>query len=223
MPAAGTLTKKKKTFGSRLWNDISQQGKKKTRNSDFSVGAKAEIRRNVLAEIGAESARVLDLFAGAGEMYQATWKDAAHYVGCDLEWFKDERLCYVVDNRRLMRTLDLQGFNIFDMDHYGSPWEHAWMLMRLREIKPGERVGVVLTEGSNLNVRMGGIPMALRGLAGVRPGMAGAGTAHDEIIDRALRALLDRWCAKQIRQWRARHKTGSQMRYIGMVIEGISR
>lgn len=222
MPSAGTLTKpKKKTWGATLWDDVGGRGKKKTKNSDFAEDAKAEIRQNVLDEIGPSCARVMDLFAGEGEMHARVWHRASVYVGCDLEWPKDKRKIFVVDNRRLMRSIDLSGFNVFDLDHYGSPWEHALLLTKVRPVANGERVGLILTEGSNFKVRMGGLPMALSVMAGMKNGMGGAGTSHDEIIDRALCDLYERWGVKQIRRWQARHRTGSQMRYIALVLEGV--
>ena len=222
MPSAGTLTKsKKKTWGADLWSEVGGKGKKKTKNSDFAEEAKAEIRQNVLDEMGYENARVMDLFAGDGEMYSRVWHKASTYVGCDLEWPKDKRKIFVVDNRRLMRSIDLSGFNVFDLDHYGSPWEHVLLLTKARAVANGEKVALVLTEGSNFKVRMGGLPDALAAMAGMKRGMGGAGTSHDEIIDRALCDLYERWGVKQIRRWQARHRTGSQMRYIALVLQGV--
>ena len=219
MPKAGVLVKRK-TFGSTLWQDIAKNGSKKTKNSDFAKPAKVQIRKNVLAAIG-EPAVVLDLFAGAGEMFQSVYKNAAtDYVGCDLEWPRDDRLIYVCDNRRLMRAIDLGRFNVFDLDHYGSPWEHVMLLAKRRPVESGERLGVVITEGSNFKVRMGGLPAALQRLAGLKSGMAGAGGKHDEIIEMALAGMCEYWGVRILRRWHARSKTGSHMRYIGMVVEG---
>src|SRR5262252_2796473 len=95
----------------------------KTNTAPIARAAKIEIRRNLLAAI--KPARVFDAFAGAGELHDAVWCEAAEYVGCDEKWFRDHRLMYVADNRRVLRAVDLTAFNIFDLDAYGSPWEQA--------------------------------------------------------------------------------------------------
>ena len=92
----------------------------KTNNNPAARAAKIEIRRQVLAAIGAGNAAVFDAFAGEGELYREVWAAAASYVGCDLEWYRDERLVYVADNRRVMRAIDLVAFNLFDFDSAGA-------------------------------------------------------------------------------------------------------
>lgn len=217
MPKAGVLVKRR-TFGTHLPAAVLEKGK--TKNSDFAKSAKAQIRKNVIQEIGTSTV-VLDLFAGEGEMYRAAYKgEVSDYVGCDLEWPRDDRLIYVCDNRRLLRAIDLGRFNVFDLDHYGSPWEHVMILAKRRPVASGERIGVVITEGSNFKVRMGGLPAALQRLAGLKSGMAGAGCKHDEIIEMALAGMCEYWGVRILRRWHARSKTGSHMRYIGMVVEG---
>ncbi|HVH77139.1 MAG TPA: hypothetical protein VM755_19655 [Stellaceae bacterium] len=47
-----------------------------------------------------------------------------------------------------MRAIDLAPFNLFDFDAWGSPWEHVAILCARRPVQPGERIGLVLTDGS---------------------------------------------------------------------------
>ena len=54
-------------------------------------------------------------------MHIAVWNRASHYVGCDLEFYRDERTAFVANNIRVLRTIDLSEFNIFDLDAYGVP------------------------------------------------------------------------------------------------------
>ena len=71
-----------------------------------------------MAEIGAEAASVFDAFAGEGQMFKAVWCQAARYVGCDKDaWYpQDERMAFAkCDNRRVLRAVDLRGYNIFDL------------------------------------------------------------------------------------------------------------
>jgi hypothetical protein len=197
----------------------------KTNNHPAAGVAKAEIRRNVFACLHRDDvpAAVFDAFAGDGAMYREVWKDAPIYAGCDMTWYRDERRMYVADNRVVLRAIDLRRFNIFDLDAWGSPWEQALIVCARRPVAPGERLGLLLTEGSGLKVKMGGLPHALRNLAGMRPGarLAGAGRAQDELIDRAIAGLCRRMNVQVLRRWQANGKTGAAMRYIGLVLEGI--
>lgn len=198
-----------------------KRNKVKTNSHPAAAKAKADLRRNVLAEIGAGNAHVFDAFAGNGVMYEAVWREASSYAGCDLVWYRDHRLAYVADNRRVLRSVDLAQFNIFDLDAYGSPWEQALIVADRREVSPGERIGILLTEGSGLNMKLGGMPIALRKMAGLTKSFVGASKQQDFIIDRAITGLCQRMKARLIRRWQAIGKTGASMRYIGLVLEGV--
>lgn len=193
---------------------------KKSDNHPKSRRLKREVRQKILDEIGADHAVVFDAFAGAGEMYRAVWCAAAKYVGCDTTWYRDGRTLYVADNRRVLRAIDLGLFNIFDLDAYGAPWEQALIVADRRRLEPGERVGLVLTEGSGLNLKLGGVPLALREVAGIIKIPAGASRRHDEIIDRAIAGLCRRMNAVISKRWQGLGKSGAAVRYIGLVIEG---
>ncbi len=101
--------------------------------------AKAQLRHNVLDEIGAGHAKVFDAFAGDGAMWRAVWRQAGAYVGCDATWYRDERQVFVADNRRVLRAIDLAPFNVFDLDAYGSPWEQAMIIAARRPVRAGAR------------------------------------------------------------------------------------
>lgn len=183
-------------------------------NAEHGWKAKAEIRRNVLNTVG-PSARVFDAFAGPGLMYREVWKDAAGYVGCDERWYRDERVCYVADNRRVMRCIDLSAFAIFDLDAFGSPWEQAMILCARRKIGPGERIGVVLTQGlakrqqSLALLRMAGLDDALR---------QKVGSLHAEVVERAMMGLVKRMHGRIVKAWKATTEA-QNMTYLGLVIE----
>lgn len=199
--------------------DLAARAGAKVNNHPAAARAKAELRRLVLESLGDATPRVFDAFAGDGAMYRAVWHHAAGYVGCDLKWYQDERLAYVADNRRLLRAIDLQPFNIFDLDAYGSPWEQAYIVAMRRRVAPGEPVGLLLTEGSALGVKMGNLPTVMKLLAGVRD-VAGASRAQDDLIDRAIAGLCRRMNVVLERRWQAHGKTGAQMRYIGLLLRG---
>jgi hypothetical protein len=193
----------------------------KVDNAGAALPAKVQIRQHVLAAIGADNARVFDAFAGEGQLYRRVWHQAAGYVGCDRNWLRDERLMYAADSRRVMRALPLQEFSIFDFDAYGSPWEHVVILCARCRLQPGQRFGLILTEGSGLNLKFGAMPSALAQLAGLRamPGL-NRERAYGALLDRALAAAAGRLGGRIVKRWQATGKTGAQVHYIGLVLEG---
>lgn len=197
----------------------SLKGTKKVRNHPKGKAAKEAIRRNVLDAIGRQ-AHVLDAFAGSGQMHAAVWYEAAGYIGCDKAWCRDKRLAFVADNRRVLRAIDLTPFTIFDLDAFGSPWEQAIIIADRRPVKPGERVGMILTEGSGLTMKQGGLPLAICELTGMRRRMAGLSRWQDDVINRAIDGLAKRMRCTIERRWQAERKAGAAMRYIGLVLCG---
>lgn len=197
------------------------RGAKKTNNHRKSRGAKATLRRNVMREIGA--VRVFDGFAGSGRMHRDVWRDAEHYVGCDMRWYRDDRAAYVADNRRVLRAIDLSEFNLFDLDAYGSPWEKVIIIAARRTVSRGEMIGICLTDGSGLNLKMGGLPGALREIAQLSGTPSGAARMHDEIIDRAIGGLARRMRCEVVARWDAQGKTGSAVRYVGLALRGVGQ
>jgi hypothetical protein len=118
-------------------------------------------------------------------------------------------------------TTGASCFTVFDLDAFGSPWEQALILAARRPVAPGERIGLVLTEGSQLKTRFGGLPLAMRIAAGMAPEAdLGLGRMHDEMIARALRGVVRRMGARVVKEWAARGFTGAGMRYHGAVLEG---
>ena len=178
-----------KGFGASLTGDKAQRIDR--------APAKVSMRRNVLDAIGRDRARVFDAYAGPGAMYDGAWYEAAQYTGCDEEWFRDARRVFVADNQVVLRALDLDAFNIFDLDAFGSPWECATIIAARRKVQPGEaRQALCLTDGSGLRLKLSGVPHALARLAGVggNVGLATAGTKRCS-------AARWTWCA---RGWGAR-------------------
>jgi hypothetical protein len=183
--------------------------------------AKTRIREMVLAAIGAEKARVFDVFAGEGAMYRAVWHEASDYIGCDKDWFRqDPRKTYVGDNRRVLRAIDLAPFTIFDCDAWGSPWEQLYIIAARRPLEPGERLGLAITEGLGLKMNMGGTSKALAKLAGIKTHMPGMGAARNDLIERALRRILEMMHASVERRWQADGNKGSRVTYMGLVLRG---
>ncbi len=205
----------------------------KVENNPLALAAKLELRENVLAEVA--QAHVFDAFCGGGvggaAMYRGVWAKAASWVGCDgRPW--DPRIDpprFVADNRRVLRCLDLQAFNVFDFDAFGSPWEQMLILAARRRWAPGELGAVVVTDGSNLQMRVGGIPRAIAQIVGMErlQGIPSISIAHD-LQQMALRAWAPKAGVVPRRVWvaKGRHAAhngksgGADMLYMAMVFSG---
>ena len=191
-------------------------------NAKHGTPTKVQLRRHVLAAVTPERAVVFDAFAGEGKMYQAVWKDAAGYVGCDERWHDDERCCFVGDNHRVLRAIDLAPFTVFDLDAYGSPWDQLTIIAARRpRLGPGDRIGILLTEGTWLKTRA---KDPVRGLREALPSHLVTPipySVHDELIARAVRRLVGRMHGRVSRVWSAIGVTGAKVRYLAVVVDGI--
>lgn len=191
----------------------------KTDNNPKAFKAKVAIRQHLLAAIGAKAA-VFDAFAGQGEMYRAVWSTAVAYTGCDLKHMRDERMMFAADNRRVLRAIDLAPFNVFDLDAYGSPWEQAIIIADRRPVKAGELVALALTEGAGFAYKSNVMPIAIRVLTGLRPGVVGLAKKQDNVINRAIAGLAKRMRCDVVSRWQAEGRTGASMRYVGLILRG---
>jgi hypothetical protein len=187
--------------------DLLRYGKRD--NSKAAHKAKVTIRENVLGSIGEKDAQVFDCCSGEGQMYRAVWHRAADYCGCDRDWFPHaQHKAFKADNRRVLRAIGLQHYTVFDVDTWGSPWEALYIIAVRRPLAPEERLGLVMTD------------KALGKVAGIRTHMPGMGAARDDIIERALRRILELMHAKVERRWQANGDKGSRVRYMGMILRG---
>lgn len=190
-------------------------------SSTKALAAKISIRAHVLDQIGAANADVCDLYAGQGGMYSAVWHNARSYIGCDELWFRDARRVFVLDNCRVLRAIDLQACNVFDFDAFGSPWEQLTILSARRRVAVGERVGLCVTDGSDLTMRLGKMPHALALLVGLPTRFVRPNRQHDHMIDIALRTVATRMGARIEREWTASTNLRSALRYFGLVLVGV--
>jgi hypothetical protein len=200
----------------------------KTDNGRGAKRAKVELREHVLEAV--QPARVFDAFCGLGEMWSSVWNKAASYVGCDSrEWTADEKhKRFVADNRLVMRCVDLQAFNVFDFDAYGSPWDQLIILAKRRTWAEGEIGAVVITDGSSMKTRFGSVSTSMAAMLGVsRDGLPRSMKTAAEIQ----KLLIGKWCkvagVRAQRIWRAEGKGsgrgGQTMTYTAIVFEGCKR
>lgn len=204
-----------------------RQSATKQQHGKDAHAAKKEIRLQALAAV--PNPTVFDAFCGDGGMFRAAWYRATKYVGCDLRFWPpqqaDTRRRFVADNMRVMRAIDLQEYNIFDLDAYGSPWEHMLVLASRRKWAPKEVGAVILTDGTNLKMRFGQLPAAIQQLLAADSNAIGACSANAEIAQAmALRAWAALSGVDISKMWtaegRGSGKGGSKMVYTAIVVVG---
>jgi len=203
----------------RRWAKRVTRTQVRIRNHRGGKSAKVTIRHNVLDAIG-RTAHVFDAYAGGGEMYREVWRHAAGYVGCDTEWYRDGRTLFVCDNRRVMRSIDLSRFSIFDFDAFGSPWHQMLLMAARRPVQAGERIGVTFTDGTLVKLKQGGLPNAMAVAAGMIGKISGLQRWRDDIIQRAIHGVARRIGCDVERQWQAEGKSRAKVLYIGLVLRG---
>lgn len=136
-------------------------------NSPGALGVKVALRRKALEHVN--PARVLDCFCGPdGVMWSLVWRGgAATYAGIDQAFVleREKRSRWVGDTHKILRAIDLQAWNVFDVDAFEDPWRAAVIIAARRRWAKGER-GAILVTTSTLKIRFG-IPRGLQELVGV--------------------------------------------------------
>jgi len=191
---------------------------KSVNNHKKALKTKITVRDRILQEIG--EASVFDAFAGSGKMYREVWHRAQAYVGCDLRWYPDQREAYVCDNTRLLRALDLQRFNLFDLDAYGSPYTQLAIIAARRRLAAGDRVGLVLTDGLFNRLKFGALPLGLAKLAGVDRSARGANRLIHRLRRRAIEQVASSMGGAVELWFEGEGKTSAKVAYIGIVLRG---
>lgn len=210
----------------RKANQISKFSTKRE-NADAATSAKVKLRRNVLEAVG-KPAHVFDAFAGPGVMYAEVWREADSYVGCDKRSYVDERMMFCADSARVMRAIDLQRFNIFDLDSFGSPYEQVIIMAARRKVAKDELIGMLITDGTELQLKMNAFPIAVGQLAGLRAGQVGVAGNADFIMTRIINGIAKRTNCDIVKRWQVENRSvgktggasGIRMRYIGLVLRG---
>lgn len=114
------------------------------------------------------------------------------------------------------------AFNLFDLDPFGSPWERAMLIAARRPLAAGERIGIALTEGSGIAIKVGALPAALRALTEIARGAAFKCDAAGlrALHMRALRGLAARMEAEIVACRGAAGKSGAMVQYYAVLLEG---
>lgn len=108
---------------------------KDVKTDNRSLPTKLAMRTRVLQAAGVTEARVLDVCAGEGRIWDAMRRRiaVAQYVPCD----KTSRRpgAFELEAIQAIRVFDLAEFNVIDIDPYGDPWWIYFMLLPLLRTK----------------------------------------------------------------------------------------
>ncbi len=180
-------------------------------------GVKIEIRRRLLPMIAVPS--VLDCFTGEGKLYRACYR-AAQYLGLDKKKIADGRNTLNIDNLKYLRSADLARFNVFDLDAYGSPWHQFLVILKRRRLMPGERIALFLTDGLQIQARLGDLPHGLKPYCGIPEKMRVPCLArHMDYIRGLVVSGACREAALEIRTALIGQNSRKNMTYIGLLLQ----
>jgi hypothetical protein len=134
-----------------------------------SLVDKLAIREHVIKSAGLKTLRVLDLCAGEGRIWREMGKryQLDHYTPVD----REPRLAGTIRaeiTEDLVAALEVQRYNVVDVDTYGEPFEIAsWVTPRVRG-----KVALFLTCGTVRNKTPGGASLSgyLRRAIGIPSG-----------------------------------------------------
>jgi hypothetical protein len=147
------------------------------------------------------------------------WVGSDLHIGCDLRFdWPDQRERYVGDTHRVMRSIDLERFNVFDLDAYGSPWIAMLILLARRAWRAGELGAVVLTDGSGRKSKFSTPPHAVADLLGMR--RVPPTDASAEIHAACTAEWLRRAGVRQLHRWEAVSSAAQPMVYSAVVFSG---
>jgi len=113
--------------------------------------ATLDIRENVLKNIGKE-VHLLEPFAGDGQIYNKCYKGRVESaVGIEKSEITPDcgRKIYRGNYSKLLRTMDVSKFNVFDIDSYHSPWYPFWTICNRLNRSEFDKIGFVLIENQN--------------------------------------------------------------------------
>lgn len=186
----------------------------KTNNA--KTNAKKELRQSVFSEI--KNQKVLEVFCGSGEMYHAVWKYAEMYTGIDKVKFFDERHTICGDAEKAIRLVNVNDYNIFDIDAYGSPYEILnYIIDKIDD--SNRKIGFVITDGINMDLKLGRVCLGLRRFVDYDHHIAKrAHILHDEFIKIVLERIKER-LKGNISSFKIAHgNKGSNMRYYSFIV-----
>ena len=134
----------------------------KTNNAKIDAKEKLRFFNNI------KDLSVLDIFCGSGEMYNKSWKNAKHYEGIDIKKYNenDKRILHIGDAVAVIKNFkNINKFDVFDIDAYGSPYESLYAISN--KIKIDNQKHFIITDGIEIDLRMGNLEQFFSLLAGI--------------------------------------------------------
>lgn len=114
------------------------------------LAAKVALRRAYLPK----KANVLDLFCGRGEIYKRVYKgNVQFYLGIDNVKIHDPNICRLSKNTVFVAHNDINRFNVFDLDAYGTPWLLLYLILKKKLL--GD-ITIFITDGLILSQKLHG-------------------------------------------------------------------
>lgn len=178
--------------------------------------AKAEIRESVFNLLDGER-NTLEVFCGAGEMYRSVWHKSDRYTGIDKQKYFDERHTVCGDALKALRLVEISKYNIFDIDAYGSPYEALQYILKF--VGDHKKVAFVLTDGTNIDLKMGRLSKGMRFFTGLDFHVAKrAHVFHDNFIIDVVNKVCSTLNGNAENLRIAKGNKGSAMRYYSFVV-----
>lgn len=190
-----------------------------TDNSD--PVAKVLLREWLLDSLkGREDTKVLELFGGMGHIYDACYTDIKTHLAFEMR--KVNRPTWLQgDNRMLLRTR-AQGWDLYDLDAYASPWQLANDVCRMRE---DGVFGMALTCGIYRSLNTGSINGFVRQRIGLN-GLANETGLITRWYMQIIEILMNDWSRWGVKVLKAKHigSSGSHLiHYFGVIVEKNSK
>lgn len=184
-------------------------------NSDLE--GKQMIREWLLHELGgAANCKVLELFGGEGHVHDACYTQVKEHMAFDVRP-SDRPTWLRGDNRMLLKTR-VNGWDLYDLDAYVSPWLLAHDIVRLRE--PGV-FGMALTCGIMRSLRLGNVGGFIKhsiNLNGMAYGVGLLVRWHQEVV-RWLMIDWEKHGVKVLEARRIRSANSSECEYFGVIVK----
>lgn len=100
-------------------------------NDNSRFDGKIKLRQDAIRDL--EKVNVLDCFGGENRIWNSIPHD--RYYGIEKIEGKGTNLC--ADNVRVLESIDLSGFNVIDMDSYGTPIDQMLAMFQNETLQKG--------------------------------------------------------------------------------------
>lgn len=186
---------------------------KHTDNSN--IEAKVALREYFLSKI--KNPVVLECFAGENRiLYHACYRD----LECTSLDKKTIPGVLSIDNKKFIASRDISGYNFFDLDAYGSPYELMLNIFKKKSLRKDKFV-VIITDGMARNLGYGAgsklIQTIINNQSGVR--IPNLNDYHEYIINLMLHKLSNKYNITISESKMVKEETGNRMYYYGILCE----